>query len=694
MDRYVPLPPLPDRIRRLNELASDLWWSWNAEAREVFRDLDLPLWRFTDHNPVLLLHLVEPERLEHAAADPGFLKLYDAAAAALDMAHAGSGTWWARRSAPGLGPIACVCPEFALHQSLPLDADASGVLAGDLAKQASDLGVPLVGVGLMYPRGYPHQRLTAEGWQQESYEYLDWSDTPIGPALCADGRRCDIVIALAGGDVHVDVWQVRAGRVTVYLLDSDRPENAPWDRDLSSRPCGDDQDARVRQEVLLGAGAVRALDALGIEPSLWHLHGRCAFVAFERLAQRLRQGAAWDTALAQVRGTSVYDMRTPAPPPADHVAFGSIERQVAACWPALAGWRAELMSLGRTETDRGSFFDSGTLGVSASALVNAPPVEDGRAGSDADARVTIAPGVHVPSWVSADIARLFELYVGPDWRARQDDAARWEPLRDVPDEEMWAVRQRLRRYLLDFARERARRRWSREQASGPRLVALGTLLDPTTLTLGFAHRFTGVRAPELLFEDPQRLAAILTAARRPVQILFAGRARPADEAGKHRLQRVIRRALDPMFGGRIAFLEDYDLHVARLMVQGCDVWLSTPRRDGLASISGLKAGINGVPQLATPAGWWPGGFTGANGWTIDAGGGDAASQETADARALYRLLEDEVVPAFYERDRAGVPPRWTQLIKSTIVATVPRFCARHAVKTMAERLYLAPASNQ
>ena len=549
MDRYVPLPPLPPRIARLNELAYDLWWSWNAEAREVFRDLDYPLWRFTDHNPVLLLHLVEPERLEHAAQDEEFLRLYDTAVAALDVVRAGAGTWWSKGALPG-PPVACIANGFSLHQALPLDSDSQAVAVGDFSKEASDLGVPLVGVGLMYPRGYMHQRLSGDGWQQESYEYLDWSDTPINPALLPDGNRLAFTLPLAGGSLSVQVWQVRAGRATLYLLDTDLPENAPADRELSAACAIDDHATSARRRALLEEGSRRALAALDIEP------------------------------------------------------------------------RATL-----------------------------------------DPREGMLPGVHVPSWIARDLAVLIERDLGADWREHQDDAGWWERLSSVPDEDLWAARQRLRGYLIDFTRERARRRWTREQASGPRLVAQGTLLDPATLTIGFARRLTADVRADSIFQDVERLAEILTARRRPVQLIFAGRAHPGDDGAKHLLQRLFARALDPMFGGRIAFLEDYDLHAARLLVQGCDLWLTAPVAGSPPALGALKAAINGVPRIAIE------------------------SADATGARAFYRRLEEDIVPVFYHRDRRGVPAEWTALVRETMRAGIPAFCARRAVKAATEKLY-------
>jgi starch phosphorylase len=705
MDRYVPLPPLPARLGRLNELAYNLWWSWDPRAREVFRDLDYPLWRFTDHNPVLLLHLVEPDRLEHAASDPLFLGLYDEAIAGLDAVLAGAGTWWSQRLPGESQPIAWVSPEFALHQSLPVDASRLGVLSGDFCREASDLGVPIVGVGLMYPRGYARQRLSAEGWQQEHYDYIDWSDAPIGPAKSPNGDPCTFTLPLGADVVHVTVWQVCVGRVMLYLLDTDVPANTAWDRELSSKSFAEDSESQVRQSVLLGAGAVRALELLKIEPVVWHLAaGPAAMVTLERLNRSLQAGDAYPDALARVVETTVFCTRDVTPTRQDAFSFASLDRQIASTWSALAPHRDAIFALGRYDADRGASFNVSVLGARASALVNvaesagaqraASAWRDvcGGAGGSAAIPLAVADGVHLSTWISADLAHLFDEYVGKDWRERQDDAEAWKGVHAIPAAAWWSLRQRLRGYLVEFVRERARRRWFREQASGNRLVALGTLLDASALTIGFARRVTDIARPGLLFQDAERLARLLTAARRPVQIVFAGKAHPGDESGKHHLQRVFRDALDPAFGGRVAFLEDYDLHVARLLVQGCDVWLSTPRRGGQSSLGGLKAAANGVPHLATADGWWLDGCNKKNGWVIDGGRPrDRAVQDAADARALYGLIETEIVPAFYERNRAGIPERWTELMAEAVTTTLPLFCARRTVKAFAEAAYL-PAS--
>ena len=653
MDRYVPLPPLPERINRLNELAYDLWWSWNQGAREVFRDLDYPLWRFTDHNPVLLLHLVEPDRLAFAASDPDFLKLYDDAIAALDGVHSGAGTWWDRAGGDGR-PIAWITPQFALHQSLPVHATAEGVIAGDAAKEASDLGLPFIGVGLMYARAYSHQRLTAEGWQNESVEYVDWSDAPIKPAVCPDGSACTFALDIGGTSVAVAVWQVRVGRAQIYLLDTDLSANAPWDRDLAWRPSHDDPERLFRQSVLLGAGAAAALETLQIEPAEWHLAGtQASCVILERMNRLVAGGMALDDAAAKVRGTTTFRVRLDAPSAAEGIGFSALEKHLGSTWSALAPHRDAVLALGRHDSDRASTFNGAVLSARRSAAVK-----------------VAEEGVHLASWVSAEVAGLIDSQLGRDWRRESSEDIPWAALLNLPDRPIWDARQRLRGYLIAFIRERARRRWAREDASGSRLVSLGTLLDDATLTIGCAPRFDDEESGSSLFADVERLTRITAAVRRPVQFVFAGRAGSGNDAAKHRLQAIFRHTLDPRFGGRLAFLEDYDLHVARLMVQGCDLWLTLPPHAGGPSLGAAKAAVNGVPHAGPAAAWGGDVPAAAAKWTVQEPG------------TLYSLIEERIVPAFYDRGRDQVPERWTTLVRETLSGALPRFTSR---KTLTER---------
>lgn len=697
---HSPPAGLPDRIGRLQELAGDLWWTWSPAAREVFRRLDYRLWRLTAHNPIRTLHMSSEEGLARAAQDPVFLSLYDAAIAGLDQARNAGGKWWSERVAESRpGPIAYFSAEFGLHQCLPIYAGGLGVLAGDHCKEASDLGIPLIGVGFIYPKGYFHQHVSADGWQQETNERQDLGDTPVERAVTPDGRACNVEVPLGQGSVHVAVWRVRLGLVTLYLLDTDVEPNPPWLRELSAMLYVADRETRLRQEIVLGVGGVRVMRALGHDPIAWHLNeGHTAFVVFERIRELVEGGESFLSALEQVRATTAFTTHTPVAAGHDTFPFHMVDEQLASLWGSAGGRRQAFLALATHDDGSGPLFNMTALALRGAGWSNAvsrrhrevtrrmwaslwPSVPDGEGSLRA-----ITNGIHVPTWLAPAMASLFERHLGADWKERQDDPRFWEGILSIPDEELWEVREYLRAYLLTFVRERARERWAQERASPSQVVAAGTLLDPSALTIGFARRFTEYKRPELIFHDPERLARILNAPRHPVQIIFAGKAHPADDAGKHCLQRIYRRALDQKFGGRIAFVDDYDMHVAHFLVQGCDVWLNNPREPLEAcGTSGMKASINGVAHFSVGDGWWVEGYTGFNGWQIPAG------DDAAEAESIYRLLEQEIVPAFYERDERGTPKRWLRIVKEAIRTVAPQFSARRMVKQYAEEMYVAVA---
>ena len=695
---------LPERITGLWQLAFNLRWTWQKEARELFRRLDYPLWRLTSHNPVRMLHLVTNQQLKQAARDPAFVALYDAAIEGLGRALTAKKSWWAR-TYPDLPkrPIAYFSAEFALHQSLPIYAGGLGVLAGDHCKEASDLGIPLVGVGFMYPQGYFHQSMTSEGQQEEPYEQVEWDRAPVEPVITKDGSPCTLSVELAHRLVYVSVWCVRLGAIKIYLLDTSVEENEPADRELTARLYGGDRETRLKQEIVLGVGGVRALRVLGYQPVVWHLNeGHTAFVTLERMRELVDRGESFDGALEKVRRSTIFTTHTPVAAGHDAFHIDLVESHLAGYWGNLDLHRDRYLRLGHYDNGLGPMFNMTALAIRSASATNAVSQAHGRVTlhmwsqlwpnvpNRESALKTVTNGVHVPSWIAPDMVRLFETYLGVNWKDRHDAVDFWEGISMIPDEELWAVREALRSYLIAFIRERARQLWTQKQVTAARVVAAGTLLDPAALTIGFARRFTEYKRPELIFSNPGRLARILTALRRPVQIVFAGKAHPADYPGKNHLHNVFTRAIDPAFGGRIAFVEDYDLHVAHFLVQGCDVWLNTPRKPFEASgTSGIKASINGALHLSTGDGWWAEGHTGSNGWLIDGGvtTDDAAAVDAADAESLYRLLEEEVVPAFYDRDASKVPRRWLQIVKEAIRTTMPRFSARRMVKQYAEGMY-------
>jgi starch phosphorylase len=445
---------------------------------------------------------------------------------------------------------------------------------------------------------------------------------------------------------------------------------------------------------------------MGSSPAVWHLNeGHAAFVVLQRIRDLIEHGESFESALAEVRRTTVFTTHTPVPAGHDAFPFSLVETHLAGAWGTLGSYRDQFLALGEYDNGSGSLFNMTALALRTAGATNAVsqlhgqvtrdmwgPIWPGVADENRPVRA-ITNGVHVPTWLSSEIAALFDTHLPADWRENHDDPAIWQKILEIPDEELWGARNALRNYLFTFIRERARLRWKEELVSAARVVAAGTLLDPNALTLGFARRFTAYKRPELIFRNPDRLLAILNASRRPVQIVFAGKAHPADETGKHHLQQVYRRAIDPMFGGRIAFIDDYDLHVAHFLVQGCDVWLNNPRKPLEASgTSGMKASINGVPHLSIGDGWWAEGYTGDNGWLIDPqASGDQDAMDEADAEALYTLLERDVVPTFYERDRDGIPHRWLAVVRRAMVSVTPRFSARRMVKQYAEDVYGAAA---
>jgi starch phosphorylase len=697
--------PIPERIRRLGDLADNLWWSWHPPARNLFKAVSYPLWKSTRHNPVRMLQLVSPERLEALARDPRFLAHYDQVLAAFD-ADLGDGHLWFPAQHPELrAPLAYFSAEFGLHGSLPIYSGGLGVLSGDHCKEVSDLGLPFVGVGFIYPEGYFRQRIPPDGWQEAVYDTLNFDQVPLYAVLDPYGNRLIIQVTLRGVATHVQVWQVRAGRVNLYLMDTNVPQNAPWDRELSARLYGGDQETRIRQEMVLGLGGVRVLRALNVAPAAWHMNeGHSAFLVLERLKELVQAGEPFERAVETVRNTTAFTTHTPVPAGHDAFPFYLMDEYFGRFWQEMGIDRNRFMALGEHE----GRFNMTVLALRLAGRSNGvsrlhgevsrrmwQPVWPGRPAE----RVPIGAitnGVHVPSWISTTLRDLFAEHLGEDWVARHDDPALWDRLRDIPDETLWAAHQALKQKLLALVDDRTRQRWRSGEMAASQILASGVLLDPEALTIGFARRFATYKRATLIFRDEGRLKQILHAEGRPVQIIFSGKAHPADGGGKEYIQRVYQYAQDPEFGGRIAFLEDYDLHAARFLVQGVDVWLNNPRRPNEASgTSGMKAAMNGIPNLSVLDGWWPeayhpaGDGRPANGWAFGETQYDNwDTQDEMDSQALYRILEDEVVPLYYNRDSAGIPRGWVGVMKEAIRTSVPAFSTRRMVKEYVDQMYL------
>jgi starch phosphorylase len=704
----IPLAAkLPRRIARLEELAYNLWWSWHRESRDLFKVLDYTLWRTTSHNPVEMLLQVSPERLAEVASNPLFLRQYDAVMMALD-ADVKNGHLWFPSQYPDLTdrPVAYFSAEFGLHRSLPIYSGGLGVLAGDHCKEASDIGLPFVAVGFLYDMGYFRQRITPDGWQDATYPRFRPKEVAVRQALCDDGSCLYVPIELTDQTVHLKVWRVEIGRARLYLMDADNERNAPWNRELTRRLYGGDQEMRIQQEIVLGIGGLRVVRALGIEPLAFHLNeGHSSFLVLERARELVKAGQSFEEARAQVQATTLFTTHTPVPAGHDVFHFHLVDKYFQNYWPHLGLSREEFLALGHHEGDRQGF-NMTALALRMCGRRNAVSKLHGEVSRrmwqslwpDKDVEEVpidhVTNGIHVPAWIGGATYRLYRKHLSPDWMESHDVPALWERIVDVPDRELWNAHVHLKGKLMTFMRERSRRRHIERAMTPDQVLCSGTFLDPDALTIGFARRFATYKRSTLLFHDLERLKRLLHDRYRPVQFIFSGKAHPADDAGKRLLQQIYNLAKDPSTGGRIAFIDDYDMQVARYLVQGVDVWLNTPRRPYEASgTSGMKVALNGIPNLSVLDGWWAEGYNGANGWSIDPGEhyDDPAAQDAADAQALYDLLEYEVVPLFYKRDSDDVPRAWVHVMKEAIRTAVPFFCTRRMVKEYTEKFYVPAA---
>jgi starch phosphorylase len=708
-DDEIGPPKLPMRIGRLFELANNLWWSWHEEGRQVFRSLDYALWRTSGHNPVSQLRTVDSEKLEAAARDPAFLELYDTVMSKFDEEML-RGSEWCGQANPNKpdGPIAYFSAEYAIHNSLPIYAGGLGVLAGDICKECSDRGLPLVAVGFMYPQGYFRQRISAEGEQQEDYTQLNFNDVPINACAWPYGCGPLIPIELADRQLFVKVWQVRVGQVNLYLLDTNVEENHPVDRMLSARLYTADKEERLRQLMVLGVGGVRTLRELHINPVVWHANeDHTAFMMLERLRIERATGASLDSAIENVRRCTVFTTHTPVP--AGHHVFNLqlLERYSRNLWEPLGIDQETFLKLGQYRGLDSDKFNLTAFAFRLSSERNAVSSIHGEVTrkmwrvlwSDRKQEdvpiLSITNGVHLPSWQSPEISALCKKYIGSELLEKQDNEEYWKCVEEIPDEELWQRRQTLKSHLILAIQDRAQQRWTRNSVTTQQVIAMGTLLDPYALTVGFARRFTEYKRPYLLLYDIERLKRIVTNPVRPVQIIFAGKSHPADYQSKQLLKQVYQVALDRTFQGRIAFVEDYDLSLARDLVRGVDVWLNTPKRLQEASgTSGMKASFNGVINLSVLDGWWQEAYNSKNGWAIGDFQVQPEEEDKKDAESLYNLLENEIIPLYYERDRMGIPHQWIKIVKEAIKTITPAFSTCRMMREYTQKMYLPAAGQQ
>ncbi len=691
-----------DPLRRIAQLAHNLWWSWNGETQRLFASMDPAIWEASGHNPIKALRLLAPERREALARDGRFLDHLARCEKQLDT-YLDARTWFGRTQKRDI-QIAYFCAEFAIHESLPQYSGGLGVLAGDHVKSASDLGIPFVGVGLLYRCGFYTQEFNADGSTRVIYPQIDFADCPI-----ADTGKI-IAVPMSRVTIKARIWRQIVGRVSLYLLDTDIPQNKrPEDRKLTRHLYGGDREYRIRQEILLGVGGVIALDAMKIKPNAYHLNeGHAAFCALERVRRMMARGLPLEEASDRVRQSTVFTTHTPVPAGNDRfeprLAIKYLHRYAA----AFRWTDQQLLDLGREEPNNTSEeFCMTVLALRLSRHRNGVAALHGdtsrrmwtkvfMASDPADVPIgSVTNGVHTQTWLPEEIVPLYERHLKPQWLGAGPKQDWWKRATKIPDRELWAAQTILRTKLIDFVRAHLADQCIKQHQPLEQIIAARTVLNPAALAIGFARRFATYKRAPLIFHDRKRLARILANNNRPVQLLFAGKAHPADMGGQAYAQEIFRLTQSPAFAGRVVLLEGYDLALGRALTSGCDVWLNNPLRPQEASgTSGMKPPLHGGLNCSIADGWWPEAANGINGWTI----GDArkqfksrAQQDRYDADCIYELLEKQIVPEFYRRDRSGLPKQWIKRMKNSIATVGSQFNTHRMVGEYYMKYYL-PAS--
>lgn len=701
---FIVLPYLPRPLARLRELAYNLWWTWNEHARDCFLRLDREIWSTCYHNPVVMLNQLPQTRLDAAAKDVGLVAQVNRVLEDFDRYMNGESWFHENYGDMGGQKIAYFSAEFGLSECLPVYSGGLGVLAGDHLKSASDLGLPLVAVGLLYRQGYFRQTLTPDGWQQETYPDNDFYQLPLSQVLDETGKPLHVGITVSKRKVAVQVWKCQVGRVPLYLLDTDLPENHAEDREITHRLYGGDQGMRIRQELLLGVGGMRALKAMGITPGVVHMNeGHAAFSALERIAQLVKQDNITPAdALEAVRASNLFTTHTPVAAGND-VFFPGMAEEMLDEYIQIWGHKP-LLGFGRVNPeDEREGFGLTVLALKTAGSANGVSELHGHVSrkmwqelyrnypEDEIPIGHVTNGIHGGSWVSPDMASLFDRYLGPRWLEAVGDQNIWDLLEGIPDTELWRTHERNRERLVSWARRSRAESLRRRGAPPSEIKRAEEVLDPEAITIGFARRFATYKRATLILRDMDRLRAILGNKSTPVQIIMAGKAHPRDHQGKEYIQAIVKASQDPALKGRIVFVEDYDMNVSRYLVQGVDVWLNTPRRPYEASgTSGMKVCANGGINMSVLDGWWCEGYQGDNGWAIGDGRiyDDPNYQDELEAQSLYALLEQEVVPMFYDRTADGLPRRWVQLMKRSMGTCIPLFNTHRMVQDYTERYYL------
>jgi starch phosphorylase len=702
---FTVLPALPDSLKGLEAIAKNMFWSWNPEFVELFKRIDSNLWAACGHNPINLLGSISQAKLDALAENQGFLCELQRVVEKLKY-YLEKPAWFEKVCAKCSDPIiAYFSAEFGIHECLPIYAGGLGILAGDHLKSASDLGVPLVGVGLLYQKGYFRQYLNIDGWQQEVYIENDVYNMPIELVRKESGRPLTISVEYPDRCILAQIWCVSIGRTKLYLLDTNIPANSSADRMVTSSLYGGDRELRIRQEIMLGIGGLKALAAMGITPAVCHMNeGHAAFMALERIRElRSKTDMTFDEALEATRAGNVFTIHTPVKAGLDEFRVGLMDKYFGTYFPHLGINRKRFLGLGRIFNDDDTeSFKMPILALRLSSYANGVSKLHGEVSRQMWAGLwpglpvkevpvrSITNGIHIRNWLSEEMSSLYERYLGPNWSEEALDKSVWDNMDQIPDEELWRAHQRCKEQLIVFARSRLKAQMQRRGTYHTELNRAEEVLDPEALTIGFARRFAAYKRANLLLKDPQRFVKLLTDTQRPIQIIFAGKAHPSDTEGKDIIRQVVHFANQPEVRRRVVFIEDYDIDVARFLVRGVDLWLNTPRRPMEASgTSGMKAAVNGVLNISTLDGWWCEGYTPEGGWAIGAGETykDADYQDLVEVQAIYNMLENEVIPLFYTRSADNLPRAWIRRMKNSIRWIAPRFNTHRMVAEYTRRFY-------
>ena len=701
-------PQLPKRIGKLAEISNNLWWSWNTEFLRLFKIIDRDLWETCEKNPVKFLKRVSQDRLEAVATNTEFLKEYDRLAKEFDDYITSKNTWFSNKYPENKKDlIAYFSAEYGLDQTIPIYSGGLGILSGDHLKSASDLGIPLVAVGLLYKNGYFHQKINGYGDQETEYNNIELSDLPIKSVKDENGEELKINVKFGKRKVYLKVWQINVGRIKLYLLDSDIDENSPEDREVTLKLYGGDQEMRIKQEIVLGMGGTNLLTrALGLNPTVYHMNeGHSAFLILELIKNIIKEKkVSFEVAKDIASSKTVFTTHTPVPAGNDIFPIGLVEKYFKEFWPRLNLDREEFLKLGMkpcTELETG--FNMGILALKVAGKKNGVSKLHGAVSRELfgdvwpeiaanESPITyVTNGIHTCSWLAPSLKELYNKYLIPYWQDNIYKDEVWENINNIPNQELWGIHQQRKQKLLDIVKESTTNRLRRSGYSYEEINDITSKLNPNALTIGFARRFATYKRATLIFRDLERITQILNNADRPVQLIFAGKAHPADKEGQDLIKRIHEISMMPQFKGKIFLLENYNIAMSRYLVSGVDIWLNNPRRPMEASgTSGQKASVNGVINFSVLDGWWAEGYNQENGWTIGTNAEFTSyeEQDDADSQSMYRTLEEKIIPTYYSKDENGISDKWMKIMKNSIISTGGKYSTSRMLVDYTNNLYM------